>query len=274
MSRITPLNALTDFDLHLLTEGTHYRSFDKLGAHVCEVDGLAGVRFAVWAPNARQVDVIGTFNGWRAGATPLRHRSEAGVWEAFVPGVRPGASYKYRIESSVDRYVVDRADPYGFGAELRPETAFRVVDLDGFAWRDAQWIERRRQTDVLTAPISIYEVHLGSWRRCPEDGNRWLTYRELADVLTAYVRDMGYTHVELLPISEHPFDGSWGYQTTGYFAPTSRFGGPHDFMYLVDSLHGAGIGVLLDWVPAHFPHDAHGLGYFDGTHLYEHADPR
>ena len=274
MSRITPPDVLTDFDLHLLTEGTHYRSFDQLGAHLCEVEGVGGVRFAVWAPNARQVDVIGTFNVWRAGATPLRRRSEAGVWEAFVPGVGPGASYKYRIESSVDDYVADRADPYGFGAELRPETASRVVDLEGFAWSDAQWLERRRQTDILIAPISIYEVHLGSWRRRPEDGNRWLTYRELADVLTAYVRDMGYTHVELLPLSEHPFDGSWGYQTTGYFAPTSRFGEPHDFMYLVDSLHGAGIGVLLDWVPAHFPHDAHGLGYFDGTHLYEHADPR
>ncbi len=274
MSRAAALEPLTDFDLHLLTEGTHHRSFDKLGAHVGEVDGIAGVRFAVWAPNARQVDVIGTFNGWRAGATPLRHRSEAGVWEAFVPGVVPGASYKYRIESTVDGYVADRADPYGFGAELRPETGSRVVDLAGFEWHDTSWLERRRQTDVLSAPMSIYEVHLGSWRRCRADGNRWLTYRELADVLTAYVRDMGYTHVELLPISEHPFDGSWGYQSTGYFAPTSRFGEPHDFMYLIDTLHAAGIGVLLDWVPAHFPHDAHGLGYFDGTHLYEHEDPK
>jgi len=274
MSRATPPSSLTDFDLHLLAEGTHYRSFDKLGAHMCEVDGVGGVRFAVWAPNAQQVDVIGSFNGWSAGATPLRHRPEAGVWEAFVPGVGPGASYKYRIASRFDDYVADRADPYAFGAELRPGTASRVVDLDGFAWRDESWLEHRRRTDILSSPISIYEVHLGSWRRRPDEDNRWLTYRELADTLTAHVQDMGYTHVELLPVSEHPFDGSWGYQTTGYFAPTSRFGGPHDFMYLVDSLHQARIGVLLDWVPAHFPHDAHGLGYFDGTHLYEHADPK
>jgi 1,4-alpha-glucan branching enzyme len=274
MNRATPLGFLTDFDLHLLAEGTHYQSYDKLGAHLCEVDSVAGVRFAVWAPNARQVDVIGTFNGWSAGATPLRYRSEASVWEAFVPGVGPGASYKYRVESRFGSYVADRADPYGFGAEVRPETASRVVDLDAYAWRDASWLERRRRTEILSSPISIYEVHLGSWRRSPEDGHRWLTYRELAHALVEYVGDMGYTHVELLPISEHPFDGSWGYQTTGYFAPTSRFGEPHDFMYLVDSLHQAGIGVLLDWVPAHFPHDAHGLGYFDGTHLYEHADPR
>jgi 1,4-alpha-glucan branching enzyme len=269
-----PVSAITSFDLHLMAEGTHYRSFEKLGAHVGELEGVRGVHFAVWAPNAQQVDVIGDFNAWRVGATPLRLRSEAGVWEAFVPGIGPGESYKYRIASRWNGYVADRADPYGFGAEIRPKTASTVVDLDGYAWNDADWMRRRRQTDALSSPVSIYEVHLGSWRRSPDEGNRWLTYREAATALAAYVRDMGYTHVELMPVTEHPFDGSWGYQTVGYFAPTSRFGSPHDFMFFVDTLHQAGIGVLLDWVPAHFPHDAHGLGYFDGTHLYEHADPR
>ncbi|MEZ5292322.1 MAG: 1,4-alpha-glucan branching protein GlgB [Vicinamibacterales bacterium] len=268
-----PTPRLSAFDLHLLAEGRHYRSFDRLGAHVAEVDGVAGVRFAVWAPNAERVDVIGDFNEWRAGATPLEGRAGVGVWEAFVPGVAPGALYKYRVTSRWHGYVSDRADPYGFAAEIRPETASKVVDLDGYEWHDADWLARRRDQNPLTAPISIYEVHLGSWRRAGE-GNRWLTYRELADALTAYVTDMGYTHVELLPVMEHPFDGSWGYQTVGYYAPTSRFGSPHEFMYLVDRLHQAGIGVLLDWVPAHFPTDGHGLGYFDGTHLYEHADPR
>ncbi len=272
--RNAPGNVISAFDLHLLAEGTHYRSFEKLGAHVGERDGIAGVHFAVWAPNAEQVDVIGDFNQWRAGATPLRMRPEASVWEAFVPGVGPGEPYKYRIASRVNGYVADRADPYGFAAELRPQTASKVVDLDGFAWTDAAWMDLRRSGDVLAAPMSIYEVHLGSWRRSPEHDSRWLTYREMAPLLARYAREMGYTHVELLPITEHPFDGSWGYQTVGYYAPTSRFGSPHDFMFLVDTLHAAGIGVLLDWVPAHFPHDPHGLGFFDGTHLYEHADPR
>ncbi len=269
-----PARVISSFDLHLLAEGTHYRSFEKLGAHVGERDGVAGVTFAVWAPNAEQVDVIGDFNGWRAGATPLRVRPEASVWEAFVPGVGPGEPYKYRIVSRLNGYVADRADPYGFGAEVRPKTASKVVDLEGFTWTDQAWLEARRSRDGLAAPLSIYELHLGSWRRSTEDGNRWLTYREMAPLLAGYAREMGYTHVELLPITEHPFDGSWGYQTVGYFAPTSRFGTPHDFMFLVDTLHAAGIGVLLDWVPAHFPHDPHGLGFFDGTHLYEHADPR
>ncbi|HUU98970.1 MAG TPA: 1,4-alpha-glucan branching protein GlgB [Phycisphaerae bacterium] len=267
-------NAISAFDLHLLAEGRHYRSFDRLGAHVGEQAGVAGVHFAVWAPNAQHVDVIGEFNGWQAGATPLRVRPEASVWEAFVPGIGAGAPYKYRIVSQLNGYVADRADPYGFGAELRPQTASKVVDLEGFAWTDKAWVEARRQHDPLAAPMSIYEVHLGSWRRSPEDPYRWLSYREVAPLLAQYARDMGYTHVELLPITEHPFDGSWGYQTVGYYAPTSRFGSPHDFMFLVNTLHEAGIGVLLDWVPAHFPHDPHGLGYFDGTHLYEHADPR
>jgi len=267
-------SAISPFDLHLLAEGTHYRSFDKLGAHIGELDGAKGVRFAVWAPNAQQVDVIGDFNQWRAGATPLRLRPEASVWEAFVPGIGPGEPYKYRIVSRMNGFVSERADPYGFSAEVRPHTASRVAELEGYAWGDGEWLERRRRVDMLSAPISVYEVPLGSWRRSPDQGNRWLTYREMAPALAEYARDMGYTHVELLPITEHPFDGSWGYQTVGYFAPTSRFGSPHDFMFLVDTLHQAGIGVVLDWVPAHFPYDAHGLGFFDGTHLYEHADPR
>jgi 1,4-alpha-glucan branching enzyme len=266
-------STISQFDLHLLTEGKHYRSFDKLGAHLRTVDGTAGVHFAVWAPNAEQVDVIGDFNGWAKGASPLEPRHDAGVWEGFVPGVGAGSLYKYRVVSRFNGYESERADPYGFGAEIRPQTASKVVNLDTQTWHDATWITRRGETAFLAAPLSIYEVHLGSWKRSRQHG-RWLTYRELADELAHYVLDMGYTHVELLPISEHPFDGSWGYQTIGYFAPTSRFGSPPDFMSFVDTLHQAGIGVLLDWVPAHFPRDGHGLAYFDGTHLDEHADPR
>ncbi len=266
--------ALTPFDLYLLAEGRHYRSFDKLGAHPCEIDGVAGVRFAVWAPNAERVEVIGDFNAWQPGVTPLGVRAESGVWEGFVPKVPVGALYKYRVASRWNAYVSDRADPYGFAAEIRPHTASKVAALDGYAWHDAAWLDRRRGWDPLKSPVSIYEVHLGSWRRAEGLDPGWLDYRTAGAELAEYVRDMGYTHVELLPISEHPFDGSWGYQTVGYYAPTSRFGSPHDFMAFIDTLHQAGIGVLLDWVPAHFPTDGHGLGYFDGTHLYEHADPR
>ncbi len=263
---------LSPFDLHLLAEGRHYRSFEKLGAHPSVVDGAPGVRFAVWAPNAERVDVIGDFNDWRTGDAPLAMREQSGVWEGFVPGVEPGALYKYRVASRSHGYVSERADPYGFGAEIRPQTASKVVDLDGYAWQDDGWLRRRREWNPLAEPMSIYEVHLGSWRRGADNG--WLSYRELGAALAAYAQEMGYTHVELMPVTEHPFDGSWGYQTVGYYAPTSRFGEPRDFMQLVDTLHLAGIGVLLDWVPAHFPTDGHGLGYFDGTHLYEHADPR
>ncbi|HVM95641.1 MAG TPA: 1,4-alpha-glucan branching enzyme, partial [Candidatus Acidoferrales bacterium] len=265
---------LSEFDLHLLGEGTHHRSWEKLGAHLTEVDGQQGTRFAVVAPNARSVSVIGDFNDWNADRHPLQRRTETGIWECFVPGVQQGALYKYAIRSRVGDYRVAKADPFAFFSEVRPGTASRVWNIDGYDWGDSEWIAGRRQTNALHAPMAIYEVHLGSWMRVVEDGNRWLTYREAADQLTRYVRDMGYTHVELLPISEHPFDGSWGYQTVGYFAPTSRFGTPQDFMYLVDTLHQNGIGVLVDWVPAHFPRDEHGLNYFDGTHLYEHADPR
>jgi 1,4-alpha-glucan branching enzyme len=266
--------ALTDFDVYLWSEGTHYRTYEKLGAHPAEHNGLAGTQFAVWAPNARAVSVIGDFNGWRADADELQPVGSSGIWQGFVPGIGPGTLYKYAIISRYRDYRVDKADPYGFATEIRPHTASKVWDLSGYEWGDQEWLARRGRAQALDAPIAIYEVHVGSWMRVPEEGNRWLTYRELAPRLAEYVRGMGYTHVQFLPVSEHPFDASWGYQTVGYFAPTSRFGTPQDFMYLVDTLHQAGIGVLLDWVPAHFPRDEHGLGYFDGTHLYEHSDPR
>ena len=265
---------LTDFDLHLIAEGTHYRTYEKLGAHLTERHGVAGVDFAVWAPNATHVSVVGDFNGWSPHAHPLTRRQEAGVWERFIPGVKAGALYKYRVVGPDGRAFGEKADPYGFAAEIRPQTASKVAELDGYEWHDADWIAARARHDASTRPMSIYEVHLGSWRRNLEENGRWLTYREIAPQLADYVEWMGYTHVELLPITEHPFDGSWGYQTIGYYAPTSRFGGPHDLMYLIDTLHERGIGVLLDWVPAHFPRDDHGLGFFDGTHLYEHANPK
>ncbi len=266
--------ALSDLDVYLWSEGTHYRAYQKLGAHPAERDGVAGTRFAVWAPDARYVSVIGDFNGWRAGANPLEPVDSTGIWEGFVAGVGPGALYKYAITSRHHNYRVDKADPYAFAAEIRPQTASKVWDLSGYEWGDADWMGYRGGVNSLGAPISVYEVHLGSWRRVPGEGNRWLTYRELAHQLADYVHHMGFTHVEFLPVSEHPFDASWGYQMVGYYAPTSRFGTPQDFMYLVDMLHRRGIGVILDWVPAHFPRDEHGLGYFDGTHLYEHSDPR
>ena len=260
---------LTEFDLHLLTQGTNYLSYERLGAHLVE----GGAHFAVWAPNAASVSVIGDFNDWTPAGDPMRLRPEAGVWELFVPGVKKGSCYKYRVVSRLSGYTVEKADPYAFYSELRPGTASRVWDLDSYTWRDSEW-RRERPAIPTTRPMSIYEVHAGSWMRVPDEGNRWLTWRELAHKLRDYVCDMGYTHVEFLPLAEHPFDGSWGYQITAYFAPTSRFGTPSDFMYLVDYLHQGGIGVILDWVPAHFPNDEHGLVYFDGTYLYEHADPR
>jgi 1,4-alpha-glucan branching enzyme len=266
--------ALTDFDLYLWNEGTLYRAYQKLGAHPAEENGVRGTRFSVWAPDAGQVSVIGDFNGWWPGATPLYPVHSSGIWSAFIPGVGQGTLYKYALTSRHNNYRADKADPYAFASEIRPQTASKVWDLSGYDWGDREWMGRRGRANALDAPIAIYEVHLGSWRRVPEQGNRWLTYRELAHQLADYVSAMGYTHVEFLPVNEHPFDGSWGYQPVGYYAPTSRFGTPQDFMYLIDQLHQRGIGVLLDWVPAHFPRDAHGLGYFDGTHLYEHSDPR
>ena len=265
---------LTDYDLYLLGEGKHYRIYDKLGAHVIDKDGAPGTHFAVWAPNARAVSVIGDFNGWTPATHPLHSRGTSGVWAGFVPQAAAGALYKFAIESQYNDYRVEKADPCGFAAEIRPHTASKVWDLSRYAWNDGDWMAQRAKANALDAPLAIYEVHLGSWRRVPEDGNRWLSYRELAPLLAEYLKHLGYTHVEFMPVTEHPFDGSWGYQTVGYFAPTSRFGTPDDFRFLVDTLHQAGIGVILDWVPAHFPRDGHGLAYFDGTHLYEHSDPR
>jgi 1,4-alpha-glucan branching enzyme len=266
---------LTDYDLYLLAQGTHYRSYEKLGAHLVDIDGQRGTRFAVWAPNAEAISVIGDFNDWDTRRHPmaLRH-AEAGIWECFIPGVGGGALYKYFVASRFNGYKAEKADPYAFASELRPRSASKVWDLSGYAWGDAEWLAARRRTNLLDAPMAIYEVHLGSWMRVPDEGGRWLTYREAAAKLAEYVREMGYTHVEFLPLTEHPFDGSWGYQTIGYYAATSRFGTPQDLMFLIDTLHQHGIGVLMDWVPGHFPRDAHGLAYFDGTHLYEHADPR
>jgi 1,4-alpha-glucan branching enzyme len=266
-------SAISEFDLYLLAEGTHYRAYEKLGAHLTGKDGKRGVQFAVWAPNAKRVSIIGDFNNWNPNAA-IMSSSTAGIWEGFVPDIGQGASYKYHIESRYRDYKVDKADPYGFASEIRPETASRVWNLDNYSWHDESWMKNRTNTNSLGSPLSFYEVHLGSWKRVLDENNRWLTYRELAPLLADYVHDAGFTHIEFLPVMEHPFDGSWGYETLGYFAPTGRFGTPDDFMYLVDYLHQRGIGVVLDWVPAHFPKDEAGLGYFDGSHLYEHEDPR
>ena len=267
------MGQLGDVDLHLFAEGTHARIYEHLGAHPTTRGGRPGVAFAVWAPNAARVAVIGDFEGWGTAPVPLALHEGSGIWEGFVPGLEKGAHYKYRIESRHDGYRVDKADPYAFRSELPPATASIVWDL-GYAWGDGDWMGVRRAKNALDAPAAIYEVHLGSWMRVPEEENRWLSYREIAPKLAAHVRRCGFTHVELLPIAEHPFYPSWGYQVTGFFAPTARYGTPQDFMYLVDHLHREGIGVILDWTPAHFPTDEHGLIYFDGTHLYEHADPR
>jgi 1,4-alpha-glucan branching enzyme len=262
---------LTEFDLYLLGEGTHHKSYEKLGAHVMELEGVRGVLFAVWAPNAQRVSVVGNFNNWDGRRNPLRSRGSSGVWELFVPGLEPGEVYKYEVKGPND-YLGLKADPYAFQSELRPRTASVACELEGYEWGDGEWMEGRTRRQSLESPVSIYEVHLGSWRR--GEGNRLLGYRELAEQLVAYVIEMGFTHIELMPVMEHPLDESWGYQTTGFFAPTRRHGTPHDFMYFVDYCHQHGVGVILDWVPAHFPSDGHGLAYFDGTHLYEHEDPR
>ena len=262
---------LSQFDLHLHGEGTHYETYNTLGAHIVYSEDVPGVRFAVWAPNAEVVSVVGDFNQWDSRRHPMRLR-EGGVWELFLPEMGEGATYKYHVRSRVRGYQQEKADPYGFFAERPPKSASIVTRLDKHLWGDAAWMEARANTDLLKAPVSIYEVHLESWMRKP--GGEPLSYRELAVALVDYVKRMSYTHIELMPVMEHPFSGSWGYQVVGYYAPTSRFGAPEDFMYFVDRCHQEGIGVIVDWVPAHFPKDAHGLAYFDGTALYEHEDPR
>jgi len=264
---------LGEDDLYYFNEGTHYRLYEKFGAHVITAGRTKGTYFAVWAPNAVYVSVIGDFNGWNSDSQPLQARGRSGIWEGFVADVGEGAIYKYHIVSRYQDYRVDKADPYGFAHEVPPRTASMVADL-WYLWGDQAWMEERAKRHILDAPMAIYEMHLGSWMRVPEEGDRPLTYRELAPKLAAYVHSMGFTHVEFLPLMEHPLYASWGYQTTGYFAPTRRYGTPTDFMYLIDYLHQQGIGVILDWVPSHFPTDEHGPGYFDGTHLYEHADDR
>jgi 1,4-alpha-glucan branching enzyme len=264
---------LTADDLYLFNEGSHFRLYEKLGAHPTEYEGKEGTQFAVWAPDAEHVYVMGDFNGWKKESHPLRPRGSSGIWEAFIPDVGKGDIYKYHVASRFQGYRVDKADPFALYSEMPPRTGSIVWDLD-YEWDDSEWMESRYARNLFDAPMAIYEVHLGSWMRVPEEDNRSLTYRELASTLVAHVKNMGFTHVEFLPVMEHPFYGSWGYQTTGYFTPTSRYGTPQDFMFLVDKLHQAGIGVLLDWVPSHFPSDEHCLGYFDGTYLFEHADPR
>ena len=265
---------LSDFDLHLFAEGRLYRAYEILGAHLHTVDDVAGVRFVVWAPNALRVSVVGDFNGWDGRRHPMRSRGATGLWELFIPEIPEGSNYKYEIRPRDHDAPLLKADPYAFAAELRPKTASVVRDISRYRWGDRPWMDARANRDPLSSPLSIYEVHLGSWMRVPEEGSRWLTYLELAERLIPYVKDLGYTHLELMPVTEHPFDGSWGYQTTGYFAPTSRYGSPEDFMAFVDAAHQAGIGVIMDWAPAHFPDDPHGLDRFDGTHLYDHVDPR
>jgi 1,4-alpha-glucan branching enzyme len=271
-TRNAPASPLSADDIYLFNEGTHTRLYDHLGAHIQALpDGRTGTWFAVWAPDAERVSVVGDFNGWDEGAHPLHPRDSSGIWEGFVEGAGHGTVYKYAIQSRFNGYRVLKADPFAVYAEEPPKTASIVWDL-AYEWSDGDWMANRAARQSLQSPISIYEVHLGSWMR--GDGNRWLGYREIAPKLAAHVADLGFTHVELMPVMEHPFYGSWGYQVTGFFSPTSRYGTPQDFMYLVDTLHQAGIGVILDWVPSHFPADEHGLAYFDGTHLYEHADPR
>ncbi len=264
---------LSEQDLYLFNEGTHFRLYEKLGAHRLTVNGIGGTYFAVWAPNAEHVSVVGDFNNWNGESHPLRQRGQSGIWEGFIPGLVKGSLYKYHIASRYNGYVVNKADPFAHTSEVPPKTASVIWDID-YSWNDGAWMEQRSKRNGQNAPISIYEIHLGSWARVLEENHRFLTYREMAPKLSEYVKKMGFTHVEFLPVMEHPFYGSWGYQATGYFAPTSRYGTPQDLMYLIDCLHQNNIGVIMDWVPSHFTKDEHGLRYFDGTHLYEHADNR
>jgi 1,4-alpha-glucan branching enzyme len=267
------ISRMSDEDVFLFNEGKHYRLYEKLGSHLMSVDGVQGTYFSVWAPNAQDVHVVGNFNNWDRKSHPLKLRGSSGLWEGFIPGVGKGEIYKYFIRSQFNNYQVEKTDPFGVYHELSPNTASIVWDLE-YTWHDDAWMNKRAAKNRIDAPISIYEMHPGSWRRVAEEDDRYLNYREMAPLLTKYLQQLGFTHVEFLPVMEHPFYGSWGYQSTGYFAPTSRYGTPQDFMYLIDYLHEHDIGVILDWVPSHFPTDMHSLGYFDGTHVYEHADPR
>ncbi len=271
---VRPHSLLTDHDIYLFKEGSHYRLYEKMGSHPMEVDGIQGTYFAVWAPNARAVSVIGDFNHWDAGSHSLHSRGdESGIWEGFIAGVGVGTRYKYHVVSQYHHYAVDKGDPFARFWELPPHTA-SVVWEDRYTWLDRAWLANRGKLNPLEQPLNVYELHLGSWRRSGPGPEDFLSYRDMADQLTAYILEMGFTHVEFLPVMEHPFYGSWGYQTLGYFAPSSRYGTPEDFKALVDTLHQAGIGVILDWVPSHFPSNEYGLVYFDGTHLFEHADPQ
>lgn len=264
----------TDYDLYLHGEGSHWKAYDRLGAQLRTVNDVHGVNFGVWAPNASAVSVVGDFNGWDGRRHAMNKHVPSGIWEIFIPDIGPGEKYKYRIRTQWGE-IIEKSDPYGFAAEVPPRTASIISDLSSYRWQDGEWMQRRRENpDHLDKPISIYEAHLGSWRRAQDHHHGWKNYRELAHELVQYCNEMGYTHIELLPVSEHPYTGSWGYQTVGYFAPTSRYGSPEDFMYFVDYCHQHNLGVLLDWVPAHFPRDGHGLRRFDGTALYEHEDPR
>ena len=265
-------STLSDQDRYLLGEGTDLFSYNKLGAQLMELGGVAGTRFALWAPNAERVSVVGNFNLWDGRRNPMRFHPGCGIWELFIPGIDEGEAYKYELKTRYAGYVVNKTDPQGFFSEVRPNTASVVWNIDKYTWDDSDWMDTRAEHNSFEAPMSIYEVHIGSWQR--KNANEWLTYNDLSDRLIPYVKKMGFTHIELMPVAEHPFDGSWGYQVTGYFAPTSRFGTPEQFMAFVDKCHQNNIGVIVDWVPAHFPKDEHGLGFFDGTHLYEHADPR
>ncbi len=264
---------ITDFDRHLVSKGDHHNTYDKLGAHQIKVDNIEGVHFAVWAPNAKRVSVVGDFNNWDGRIHQMRVLGESGIWEIFIPEIKEGNKYKFEIKTKANEILL-KTDPHGFYSEIRPNTASIVYNIDGFEWSDDEWMTKRGDKDIRENPISVYEVQLGSWMRVPEEEDRYLTYREIAPKLADYVKYMGYTHIELMPVSEYPFDGSWGYQVVGFFAPTSRFGEPKDFMYFVDYMHKNNIGVILDWVPAHFPKDSHGLSYFDGTPLYEYSDKR
>ncbi len=267
------LSHISGFDCHLFAEGNHHQIYRKMGAHPVEIEGVAGTRFAVWAPNAKRVSVVGPFNDWNGNKNSMHPIDTTGIWELFIPEILEGTLYKYEINGPNEDLHL-KSDPYGFQMETRPANASVVTSLDGYEWNDQTWMEQRNQQKPTQLPVSVYEVHLGSWKRVPEDNDRSLTYREAADELIPYVKDMQYTHIELMPLAEHPLDASWGYQVTGYFAATSRFGTPKDLMYFIDRCHQEGIGVILDWVPGHFPKDANGLAYFDGTHLYEHADWR